>query len=129
MKLVDNIQERFTPRLVYGDMVEQDGLIVIPAIRVMSGFGGGGGTDPEHGEGEGAFGLRAKPVGAWVFKNGSVRWKPAIDVNAIILGGQLVGMFCAVAVWLMRRSKNQERSGPDADRRMKVPHSNGFRER
>ena len=50
MKLVDNIQERFTARLVYGDMVEQDGLIVIPAIRVMGGGGGGGGTDPEHGD-------------------------------------------------------------------------------
>jgi uncharacterized spore protein YtfJ len=108
MKAVDNIQERFTPRLVYGDMVEQDGLIVIPAIRVMGGGGGGVGTDPEHREGEGAgFGLRAKPAGAWVFKNGSVRWKPAIDVNAIILGGQLVGIAYFVAVWLFRRSKKQ----------------------
>jgi uncharacterized spore protein YtfJ len=60
MKLVDNIQDRFTARLVYADMVEQGGLIVIPAIRVAGGGGGGGGTDPENGEGEGAgFGLRA----------------------------------------------------------------------
>jgi uncharacterized spore protein YtfJ len=108
MKLVDNIQERFTARLVYGDMVEQDGLIVIPAIQVVGGGGGGGGTDTELGEGEGAgFGLRAKPAGAWVFKNGSVRWKPAIDVNAIILGGQLVGIFYFVTVWLSRRSRKQ----------------------
>jgi uncharacterized spore protein YtfJ len=108
MKLVDSIQDRFTARLVYADMVEQDGLIVIPAIRVAGGGGGGGGTDPENGEGEGAgFGLRAKPVGAWVFKNGSVRWKPAIDVNAIILGGQLVGISYFVTAWLIRRSKNQ----------------------
>jgi uncharacterized spore protein YtfJ len=104
MKLVDNIQERFTARLVYGAMVEQDGLIVIPAIQVVG--GGGGGTDTERGEGAG-FGLRAKPAGAWVFKNGSVRWKPAIDVNAIILGGQLVGISYFVTVWLIRRSRKQ----------------------
>jgi hypothetical protein len=36
-----------------------------------------------------------------------VRWKPAIDVNAIILGGQLVGISYFVAVWLIRRSKKQ----------------------
>ena len=107
MELIDNIQERVTARLVYGDTIEQDGLIVLPAIRIVGG-GGGGGTDPEHGDGEGAgFGLRAKPAGAWVFKNGSVRWKPAIDVNAIILGGQLVGIFYFVAVWLIRRSEKQ----------------------
>lgn len=109
MKLVDSIQERFTARLVYGDIVHHDGLIVIPAVRVMGGGGGGGGTDSEHGEGEGAgFGLRAKPAGAWVFKNGSVRWKPAIDVNAIILGGQLVGIAYFVAVWLIRRSEKKD---------------------
>ena len=108
MELVDNIQERFTARLVYGDIIEQDGLIVLPAIRIVGGGGGGGGTDPEHGDGEGAgFGLRAKPAGAWVFKNGSVRWKPAIDVNAIILGGQLVGISYFVASWLLRRTKKQ----------------------
>jgi uncharacterized spore protein YtfJ len=108
MELIDNIQDRFTARLVYGDIVEQDGLIVLPAIRVMGGGGGGGGTDPEQGEGEGAgFGLRAKPAGAWVFKNGSVRWKPAIDVNAIILGGQLVGISYFVTTWLMRRTKKK----------------------
>lgn len=108
MKLVDNIQDRFTARLVYGDPVEQDGLVVIPAIRVVGGGGGGNGTDPEHGESQGAgFGLRAKPAGAWVFRNGSVRWKPAIDVNAIILGGQVVGIAYFVATWLTRRSNTR----------------------
>jgi uncharacterized spore protein YtfJ len=108
MELIDNIQDLFTARLVYGDLIEQDGLIVLPAIRVMGGGGGGGGTDPEQGEGEGAgFGLRARPAGAWVFKNGSVRWKPAIDVNAIILGGQLVGISYFVTAWLIRRTKKK----------------------
>jgi uncharacterized spore protein YtfJ len=108
MKLIDNIQERFTARLVYGDIIEQDGLVVLPAIRVVGGGGGGGGTDPEQGEGEGAgFGLWAKPAGAWVFKNGSVRWKPAIDVNAIILGGQLVGISYFVTAWLIGRTKKK----------------------
>lgn len=108
MELIDSIQDRFTARLVYGDVIEQDGLVVLPAIRVVGGGGGGGGTDPDRGDGEGAgFGLRAKPAGAWVLKNGSVRWKPAIDVNTIILGGQLVGISYFVAVWLIRRTRKQ----------------------
>ena len=104
MTITERIQDRFTAGLVYGDPVEQDGVIVVPAARVMG--GGGGGSDGAQGEG-GGFGLRATPAGAWVFENGSVRWKPAINVNAIILGGQLVGISYFVFAWLVERSKTQ----------------------
>ena len=42
------------------------------------GGGGGGGGDNED-NGGGGFGLGARPVGAYVIKNGEVTWKPAID--------------------------------------------------
>jgi uncharacterized spore protein YtfJ len=71
-----------TAKRVYAKPVEADGVIVIPAARVMGGAGGGNGDGLDGaGQGEGAgFGIMARPVGAFVIKDGDVRWKPAIDL-------------------------------------------------
>ena len=37
----------------------------------------------------GGFGLSATPAGAYVIRGGAVEWQPAIDVNRIVLGGQI----------------------------------------
>ena len=77
---------------VFGDPIEHGELVVIPAAKVRCGAGGGRGPKPdgvEAGTGS-AFRITASPVGAFVFKNGKVRWKPAIDINRVILGGQLI---------------------------------------
>jgi hypothetical protein len=34
--------------------------------------------------------MTSKPVGVFVVKDGEVTWRPAVDVNKIVLGGQLV---------------------------------------
>ena len=34
----------------------------------------------------------ARPSGAWVIEGDDVTWKPAVDVNRIVLGGQIVGL-------------------------------------
>ena len=80
-------------RRVYGDPYEKNGLTVIPAATVRGG-GGGGMGESEGGEsgGGGGFGLIARPSGAWVIENGDATWKPAIDVNRIVLGGQIIAM-------------------------------------
>jgi uncharacterized spore protein YtfJ len=67
---------------VYTKPYKQDGVMVIPAARVSGGAGGGAGEGPDGaGEGSGAgFGLIARPVGAYVIRDGQVRWKPAIDL-------------------------------------------------
>ena len=36
--------------------------------------------------------LAARPVGAFVIKDGDVRWRPAIDLNRVILVGQVVAI-------------------------------------
>jgi uncharacterized spore protein YtfJ len=89
MAIMEKIQERFTAGIVYGEPVESEGSVVVPAARVMG--GGGGGGDKEGNEG-GGFGLSARPVGAWVIRNGEAEWKPAIDVTLIIISGLLVVM-------------------------------------
>ena len=88
MALVDQMQQRFTAGIVYGDPIEKDGAVLLPAARVIGGGGGGSGErkDPDSvGEGGGS-GLMARPAGSWVITGSGARWVPAIDVAPIVLG-------------------------------------------
>jgi uncharacterized spore protein YtfJ len=84
-EFVTTARDALTVRRVFGEPVTQDGTTLIPAASVWGGAGGGGGHDQQGQEGEGGgFGLRARPVGAYVIKDGWVRWVPAVDVNRIV---------------------------------------------
>jgi hypothetical protein len=50
----------------------------------------------------------ARPVGAYVIKpDGQVAWRPAIDVQRMILGWQIVSALAALTGWsLLRRPRN-----------------------
>ncbi|GIF06574.1 spore germination protein GerW family protein [Actinoplanes siamensis] len=95
---------------VFGEPVERDGVVLLPVAKVSAGGGGGGGSghaqpaeggDAPQGEGSGVgYGLSAAPAGVFMLKNGDVTWKPAIDVNKVILGGQAV----AIVALLVARS-------------------------
>jgi uncharacterized spore protein YtfJ len=101
-EVIDRARDSITVKRVYGDAIQQEGVTVIPAAMVAGGGGGGGGEAPVPQQGEGVgvvgkgsgsgtgFGLRARPVGAFVIREGRVRWVPAVDVNRIIRGGQLL---------------------------------------
>jgi len=99
---------------VFGPPISHNGMIVLPVATVRGGGGGGGGTGPagENQEAEaapggagGGFGLVARPLGVFVIKEGEVGWRPAIDVNKVIIGGQLV----AVAALLVIRALIKKR--------------------
>lgn len=80
-----------TVRRVYGEPFERDGVTIIPVARVSGGGGGGGGEDVEGASGKGVgFGLHAAPAGVYVITDDKVRWEPAVDVNRIVLGGQIL---------------------------------------
>ncbi|GAA3560762.1 hypothetical protein GCM10022419_046740 [Nonomuraea rosea] len=86
---------------VFGEPITQDGVTVIPVARI--GGGGGSGTGKQEGErpGEGSgggFGLGATPAGVFVIKDGDARWRPAIDINKIIIGGQTVAVVALLTV-------------------------------
>jgi len=87
--------EGMQPKQVYGEPIERDGAIFLPAAKVRG--GGGGGSDSE-GSGGGGFGLTAKPAGVFVIKNGDAEWRPALDLNRIILGGQIVAIVALLVV-------------------------------
>jgi uncharacterized spore protein YtfJ len=81
-ELLEGARDAITVKRVYGDPIEQEGVTVIPAASV--GGGGGGGGDAEH-NGGGGFGLRARPVGAYVIRGDDVTWVPAVDVTRLAL--------------------------------------------
>jgi uncharacterized spore protein YtfJ len=80
------VRDVFTVKRVYGDPYEKDGITIIPAASVGGGGGGGGGEGPPgQGGGSGAgFGIGARPAGAFIIENGTVRWQPAVDPNRVL---------------------------------------------
>jgi uncharacterized spore protein YtfJ len=97
LEAVSQAKDIVTVRRVYGEPYQEDGLTIIPAANVMGGGGGGGDTEGNGGAG---FGVRARPAGAWVIKDGEATWKPALDLNRTILVGQLI----AIVALLVTRS-------------------------
>ncbi|GAA4587817.1 putative spore protein YtfJ [Actinoplanes octamycinicus] len=106
---------------VFGEPVERDGIVLLPVARVSAGGGGGAGSGgtteseavsaPAQGEGSGGgYGLTAKPAGVFIIKNGDVCWKPAVDVNKIVLGGQAVAIVALLVVRsVLRRHMKRRR--------------------
>jgi uncharacterized spore protein YtfJ len=75
-------RDAITVKRVYGDPVQSDGVTVVPAAAVRGGAGGGG---DKEGDGGGGFGIAARPVGAYVIRDGTVSWRPAVDLNRVLL--------------------------------------------
>ena len=99
-ELMSGARDVMSAKRVYGDPYEKNGLTVIPAVSVRGGGGGGSGAEggeAESGAGAG-FGMAARPSGAWIIENGDATWKPAVDVNRIVLGGQIVAAMAIVVV-------------------------------
>ncbi|MGD9995472.1 MAG: spore germination protein GerW family protein [Ilumatobacteraceae bacterium] len=107
--VLDNIKatrDAISVRRVFGDPYEVDGVTLIPVARVAGGGGGGGGEgqgkDAETGSGFGTgFGLHARPVGVYEVRDGTVEWKPTIDVSFLVRGGQVLAGIVAVCVTLV----------------------------
>jgi uncharacterized spore protein YtfJ len=75
-------RDAVTVKRVYGEPVEREGATLVPAAAVRGGAGGGGDSE---GNGGGGFGVVARPVGAYVIRNGQVSWRPAVDLNRVLL--------------------------------------------
>jgi uncharacterized spore protein YtfJ len=90
--VIAQARDTMTVKRVFGEPYEKDGVTIIPAARVQGGAGGGSGEDPQgQGRGSGSgFGVTARPVGAFIIRGGELSWRPAVDANRIILGGQVV---------------------------------------
>ena len=114
--LLEQANDSITVKRVFGEPIERDGVLVIPAAMVAGGGGGGLGTGTgfgpggeQQGEGTGTgggWGVQARPVGAFVVRDGVVTWVPAIDWARIaFIGGTVL-----IALIFARRSIVQTRA-------------------
>src|SRR4029450_5447290 len=107
-------RDSMTVKRVFGEPYEKDGVTVIPAARVQGGAGAGGGEDPQgQGKGSGSgFGVTARPVGAYVLREGELSWRPAVDVNRIILGGQAVVIVALLTIRAIIKARARGKREP-----------------
>lgn len=93
-QFIADMKSAVNARTIFGEPIRVDGVTLIPATAVRGGMGSGG---ARGGEG---FGLKARPVGMYALRDGRLSWRPAVDVNRIIWGGQLVTLVIAVSALL-----------------------------
>ncbi|HEY9472262.1 MAG TPA: spore germination protein GerW family protein [Mycobacteriales bacterium] len=108
IRLVDRLREVATVRRSFGEPMRQDGTVVIPVASVAGG-GGAGSGDAEGARqgGGGGFGLSVVPSGVFVVRDGKVRWQPAVDVNRIVLGGQIVAITALLTIRSLLRNRRR----------------------
>lgn len=104
-------RDAMTVKRVFGEPYEKNGITVIPAARVQGGAGGGGGEGPEgQGRGSGTgFGLSARPVGAYLIRGDEATWRPAVDLNRIVLGGQIVAIVALLTIRTIVKTRAKAR--------------------
>ena len=107
LETIEQAKDAIHVKRVYGEPYEKDNVIIIPAARVQGGGGAGSGEAPEGqgGGSGGGFGVNAKPAGAWVINGEDVQWRPAIDVNKIIMGGQVIAVAALLLAAAVVRSR------------------------
>jgi uncharacterized spore protein YtfJ len=121
------VNDTLTVRRVFGEAYEREGTLVIPVARVWGATGSGSGSgevNPRSGGeadeghdvpapgvqqghgGGGGYGVHVKAVGVYVVDGSGAHWRPALDLNRVILGGQVVGavVLSAIALaWAVKR--------------------------
>jgi uncharacterized spore protein YtfJ len=101
-----------TAARVFGTPVQHDGVLLLPVAKLGGGGGGGSGTGPaeagrDAGGGGGGFGVTARPAGVFIVRGGHVSWRPAVDVNRIVLGGQVVAIVALLVVRSLIRARTR----------------------
>lgn len=111
-EVVEDATDKIGAKRIFGEPYEKNGVTIIPAARVMGGAGAGESEMPQpSGEGvageEGTkrpggagvgYGMSGRPAGAFVIKGDQVTWMPAVDVNRIVFGAQLVAVVLLLVV-------------------------------
>jgi uncharacterized spore protein YtfJ len=106
--LISKVRDAMDVRTAIGEPVVHDGIVVVPAAKVRGGAGGGTGSDGADGTGSGeGFGVTSTPIGAFVIKDGQVTWRPAIDINKVIIGGQIVAVVALLTIRAIVKARSR----------------------
>ena len=101
-------EHAFDRNRIFGDPVTHGDVVLVPVGWVAGGGGGGEGhapeaaPGPEEAEGSGhGWGMVGQAIGAYVIRDGQVRFVPAIDVTKLAA----IGMVGVVLLTLLRRRR------------------------
>jgi uncharacterized spore protein YtfJ len=97
-EMVKGVHDTLAVRRVYGDPIEKNGVVIVPAAVVRGGAGGG--SDSTH-NGGGGFGLQARAIGAFVIRDDRVRFEPTVDVTRIV-AASLAALVVVAFLWRPR---------------------------
>lgn len=100
--VLEHAEDAMTVGRVFGTPYERDGVAVIPVAVVRGGGGGGGAPASRSG---GGFGLLARPIGAYVVREGRVSFRPAVDLDRVLALVGLLGAFGLAALALRARPR------------------------
>jgi uncharacterized spore protein YtfJ len=118
MQVLRQAIDSATVRTVFGEPITADGVTVLPVAKVRVSGGGGGGTGPmpagaggdaPSGDagGSGSGFLRScRPARVYTIRDGHVAWRPAVDVNKIIVGGQIIAVVALLTVRAFIRTRS-----------------------
>ena len=106
-EMLTGVRDALTVKRVYGDPIERDGIMVIPAASVRGGGGGGGDAANNGGVG---FGVSATPAGAWIIRDGQVEWEPAVDATRIATRGMLVAIVFLLTIRSIAKAQAKART-------------------
>lgn len=111
MDVVREVVDSTTAGKVFGAPIEKNGMTVLPVAKVGGGGGGGGGNQSQEGQEAGGtgggLGVSAKPLGVFVIKDGDVSWRPAVDLNRVVLGGQIVAVVALLVIRAMIKARRR----------------------
>ncbi len=93
-------------RRVVGAAIEPDGVAIVPLVNVAGGGGGWSGAASN-----GGFGILPAPAGVFVMRGKEVAWPPALNLNWVILGRQLVAIVLFLAIRAIVRALVADRPG------------------
>lgn len=110
------VRDMLTVRRAFGEPLRHGEVTIVPVARVVGGGGYGhgdgtvGSTGGSAGSGSGGgLGVRVTPVGVYVVDGASVTWQPALDLNRVVLGGQVVGAIAVLAFSVALRRRRRRR--------------------
>jgi uncharacterized spore protein YtfJ len=102
-------RDSITVQRVFGEPIDHGHVTVVPVARVAGGGGGGSAQGEKPGEGVG-YGVGAMPAGVYVIEDDKVKWQPAVDVNRVILGGQIVAIVLLLTIRAVARLRARIRA-------------------
>ncbi len=129
MATVARAVDEASVRKVFGEPIVRDDVTIIPVARVSGGGGGGGGSGTGRpdtpgaaeasGSGSGGgLGVSARPAGVFVVKGGKVQWRPAVDMNKVIMGGQLIALVAVITGRVLAGVKARRGADGPAERQL-----------